>query len=89
MKAELRFIGRIETPCNSLEECPRNVGPGGPARRLARDPRFAGGRLGLDCLDGAPLVDVKPAMPGESPSDRTLGTRSCPSEFSGSRKEPS
>lgn len=130
MKAELQFIGRIESPYKSLEECPRNVEPGGPASRLILDLPFADGLLGLeagqevlvlywfdgvdrallrqnsrrtgryagtfalrsphrpnpigaavvrieriegaavtvrglDCLDGTPLVDIKPAMPGE------------------------
>jgi tRNA (Thr-GGU) A37 N-methylase len=72
MEAELQFIGHIESPCKSLEECPRNVEPDGPASRLVLDPRFADGLLGPDCLDGTPLVDIKPAMPGETPEARVL-----------------
>ena len=48
MKAELLFIGRIESPFKNLQECPRNVEPDGPASRLVLDPAFADGLLGLE-----------------------------------------
>jgi tRNA-Thr(GGU) m(6)t(6)A37 methyltransferase TsaA len=130
MRAEIVFIGRIETPYKTVEECPRNVDRQGPLCRLLVDPPYdeglmglepgrsilvlywlAGadrGRLrqspphvgglkgtfalrsphrpnpigaavvevveisgravtvrGLDCVDGTPLLDIKPAMRGE------------------------
>lgn len=130
MRAEVVFIGRIETPYKTVEECPRNIDPEGPLCRLIVDPRYekalmgleAGRRIlvlywlesadrgrlqqnpphvgelrgtfdlrsphrpnpigaavvtieavsggtvevrGLDCVDGTPLLDMKPAMRGE------------------------
>ncbi|BCR03437.1 tRNA (N6-threonylcarbamoyladenosine(37)-N6)-methyltransferase TrmO [Desulfuromonas versatilis] len=131
MEAQLSYIGRIQTPYRSLDDCPRNIEPGGPLCRLAIDPPFAAGleglapgqqililywfeavnrgnlrqasrrtgepagvfalrtphrpnpigaavlRIeeldgsgilvrGLDCLDGTPLLDIKPAMAAET-----------------------
>lgn len=45
--AEICFIGRIETPYERIEECPRNVDPGGPMCKLALNPVFRDGLLGL------------------------------------------
>ncbi len=45
--ATLKPIGSIETPFNSLEECPRNISPDGPSCRLVLDHAFIAGLMGL------------------------------------------
>jgi tRNA-Thr(GGU) m(6)t(6)A37 methyltransferase TsaA len=132
MQATVRFIGRVRTPWQTLEECPRNVSPEGPSCSLEIEPAFVEGLRGLragdrilvlywldraeretllhqrrdsgpvcgvfalrsphrpnpigaaivrieavagrcvrvsalDCLDGTPLLDIKPALRGEGP----------------------
>jgi tRNA-Thr(GGU) m(6)t(6)A37 methyltransferase TsaA len=127
------FIGHIETPYATPDDCPYAVNPGGPECRIVVDPPFAagltgleaGGRIlvlywldsanrsrplvaerrsgqiagvfaartphrpnpigaavvtietihgsaltvrGLDCVNGTPLLDVKPAMRAEAPT---------------------
>jgi len=47
MKAELKFIGLIETPYHSIEECPRNIQPNGPECRLILNQEYIDGMLGL------------------------------------------
>ena len=47
MKATLEFIGHINTPFNSIEECPRNIDPNGPLCELVVSDDFKGGLLGL------------------------------------------
>jgi len=51
---QLRFIGHIETPYRSLEECPRNVEPDGPPCRIVIAPPFADALLGL--RPGQPIL---------------------------------
>lgn len=48
MQADLVFIGHIETPYKTLEECPRNVDPNGPECRLVVQSKYEDGLLGLD-----------------------------------------
>ncbi len=48
MQADLVFIGHIETPYKTLEECPRNVDPNGPECRLVVQSEYEDGLLGLD-----------------------------------------
>jgi tRNA-Thr(GGU) m(6)t(6)A37 methyltransferase TsaA len=47
MQATVRFIGSVRTPWQTLEECPRNVSPEGPACSLELEPAFAEGLRGL------------------------------------------
>ncbi len=47
MEAELKFIGRIETPYNTIDECPRNVQHDGPECRLILSKEYLDGMLGL------------------------------------------
>ena len=130
MQAELVSIGHIETPYQTLDQCPRNIDPKGPTCRLVIESPYEEGLLGLkvgwqilvlywlehgdrtrlrqspshigkltgtfalrsphrpnpigaavveiegisgntvavrglDCLNGTPLLDIKPAMSGE------------------------
>ena len=68
----LDFIGRIETPYETPEDCPYTVNPGGPLCRIVVDPRYAAGLKGLAGGDrilvlywldranrGKPLVGVR------------------------------
>lgn len=48
MQADLVFIGHIETPYKTLQECPRNVDPNGPECRLVVQSKYEDGLLGLD-----------------------------------------
>lgn len=48
MQAELVFIGHIETPYRTMEECPRNVDASGPACHLVVEPQYEEGLLGLE-----------------------------------------
>lgn len=45
--ADLSFIGRIVTPYQRLEDCPRNFAAEGPPCRLILDPPYRDGLLGL------------------------------------------
>ena len=116
MKATVQSIGHIETPYNSLDECPGNIEAEGPicslvikkewtnylfekadrgkiqqhsrvtgqllgvfALRTPNRPNPIGAAVvniekieneiiyvrGLDCLNGTPLIDIKPAKAGE------------------------
>jgi tRNA-Thr(GGU) m(6)t(6)A37 methyltransferase TsaA len=47
----LEFIGRIETPYKTPEDCPYTVNPGGPLCRIVVDPRYAAGVTGLAAGD--------------------------------------
>ena len=44
----LTFIGHIETPYRTKEECPRNVEPDGPLCRVVVKKEFSDGLLGLE-----------------------------------------
>jgi tRNA-Thr(GGU) m(6)t(6)A37 methyltransferase TsaA len=48
MKATLKFIGRINTPYNSIEECPNNIDPNGPHCQLVISDDYKEGLLGLE-----------------------------------------
>ncbi|WP_170326647.1 SAM-dependent methyltransferase [Ruegeria arenilitoris] len=48
MTFDLTFIGHIETPYQSLDECPNNIQADGPLCAIVLDPRFAEGLLGLE-----------------------------------------
>jgi len=45
--ATLTFIGHIETPYETLADCPRNIQPDGPDCTLVLDPAYRDGLLGL------------------------------------------
>jgi tRNA-Thr(GGU) m(6)t(6)A37 methyltransferase TsaA len=47
MKATLKFIGYINTPYNSIEECPNNIDPNGPHCQLVIGDDYKEGLLGL------------------------------------------
>ena len=47
MKPALKFIGHVETPYNSIDECPRNIDHDGPLCRLIIDDEYQEGLLGL------------------------------------------
>lgn len=47
----LEFIGHIETPYETQEDCPYNVNPGGPLCRVVVDARYAAGLKGLTVGD--------------------------------------
>ena len=47
MKATLKFIGHINTPYISIEDCPNNIDPDGPLCQLVVDSDFEDGLLGL------------------------------------------
>jgi len=48
MDAELRFIGRINTPYKTLAACPRNFSDQGPQCTIKVDEPYADGLLGLE-----------------------------------------
>lgn len=48
MNATLKSIGHIETPYNSVEECPNNVDANGPLCKLFVDDIYKEGLLGLE-----------------------------------------
>lgn len=48
MEATLKFIGHINTPYNSIEECPNNIDRNGPLCQLVVDNKFKDGLLGLE-----------------------------------------
>jgi len=48
MDAVLTFIGHIETPYRTREECPRNVEPDGPLCSVVVKKEFSDGLLGLE-----------------------------------------
>lgn len=48
MDAELTFIGHIETPYNSLDDCPGNIRPDGPDCKIVLNPAYQSGLMGLD-----------------------------------------
>ena len=47
MKPELKFIGHIQTPYLTIEECPNNIDPDGPLCQIFLDDDFKDGLLGL------------------------------------------
>ena len=47
MKATLKFIGHIETPYKTIEECPRNIVENGPLCQLVINKNLRDGLLGL------------------------------------------
>ena len=47
MEAILKFIGHINTPYNSIGECPNNMDRNGPLCQLVVDDKFKDGLLGL------------------------------------------
>jgi tRNA-Thr(GGU) m(6)t(6)A37 methyltransferase TsaA len=47
LNAVLEFIGQIKTPYKSLEECPRNIDPGGPLCELVISKDMKDGVSGL------------------------------------------
>ena len=47
MDASLQPIGHIETPYQTIEDCPRNIDPNGPPCRLIVNEDFKDGLLGL------------------------------------------
>lgn len=48
MKAELEFIGTIQTPYSKVEECPRNVEKHGPECQIKLHDQYAEGLMGLE-----------------------------------------
>lgn len=48
MQATLKFIGHINTPYNSIEECPGNVSANGPLCKLVVDDDYKEGLSGLE-----------------------------------------
>lgn len=48
MQPKLVFIGHIETPYKTMDECPRNFDPDGPQCRLVLGPRYEDALLGLE-----------------------------------------
>jgi len=54
--ATLRTIGRIETPYQSVEECPANIEPDGPMCRVVVDEKFARGLEGLSSRQAVMLL---------------------------------
>jgi len=48
MNTELRFIGRIETPYETLDACPKNIRPDGPPCALVLEPDYAEYLTGLE-----------------------------------------
>ncbi len=48
MDAVPKFIGHIETPYKTSEECPRNIQPDGPLCRVVVKKEFSDGLLGLE-----------------------------------------
>ena len=47
MNAELKFIGHISTPYQTIEECPRNIDFDGPLCQIVLDEEFKHGLTGL------------------------------------------
>jgi len=47
MNTTLKFIGHINTPYNSIEECPNNIDSNGPLCKLVVDDDYKEGLLGL------------------------------------------
>ena len=47
MKATLEFIGHINTPYTSIEDCPNNIDPNGPLCQLVIGNEFKDGLSGL------------------------------------------
>ncbi len=54
MHAELKFIGKIETPFRTIDECPRNIAAYGPECKLILDEEYASGLSGL--VDGQEIL---------------------------------
>jgi tRNA-Thr(GGU) m(6)t(6)A37 methyltransferase TsaA len=48
MNATLKSIGYINTPYESIEECPRNIDPNGPLCKLVIQEEFKDGLSGLE-----------------------------------------
>ena len=48
MKAELKFIGHINTPYEAIEDCPSNIDPNGPLCQLVIREEFIDGLSGLN-----------------------------------------
>ena len=48
MDATLKFIGHINTPYETIEDCPNNVDPGGPLCQIVIHEEFMEGLLGLE-----------------------------------------
>ncbi len=48
MKAELKFIGNVKTPYNTIEECPNNIQPNGPLCQIALYDEYQAGLSGLE-----------------------------------------
>ena len=47
MQAQLKFIGKIETPFLTIDECPRNISTDGPECRLILEEEYSAGLSGL------------------------------------------
>ncbi len=48
MNNELKFIGEIKTPYNTLKECPKNITPDGPICEVAIYDEYKDGLYGLE-----------------------------------------
>jgi tRNA (Thr-GGU) A37 N-methylase len=74
--ASLYYIGRIRTPWQRREDCPKNPRET-EAVSVARLLRVEGNELsvvGLDCLDNTPLLDIKPYFAStDSVPDASVG----------------
>ncbi len=47
MIANLKFIGKIETPFHTIDECPRNISVDGPECKLILEKEYTAGLSGL------------------------------------------
>ena len=48
MQERLKFIGHINTPYNTIGECPNNIDPNGPLCKLVINDEYKEGLLGLE-----------------------------------------
>jgi tRNA-Thr(GGU) m(6)t(6)A37 methyltransferase TsaA len=48
MNAELKFIGHIETPYQTLDDCPKNIRQDGPLCALVLEPEYVEHLTGLE-----------------------------------------
>ena len=85
MTIELRPVGHIETPYESLEECPKNVDPEGPPCALVLDPPYQEALDGLKAGDqililywfeGVDRNRLRQLRRGEGPMMGTFALRS-------------
>ncbi len=51
MQKDLIYIGKINTPYNTLDECPNNVSPDGPMCSLVVNEEYKNGLFGLSAGD--------------------------------------